>query len=725
MAGIELIQNSTITGTLTVSGDTTIAADVFITAGALSITGDGSNAVTLTESGAGDFTIDAPDDIRLDAGGNDIVLRASGTEFGRLKNDSSHFILEASAADKDIILRGTDNTTEIDALRLDMSEAGAATFIDDVYLKDDKDLIFGDATDFKIYHNSTTNLNHVSSLLDRQLSLNGNIIRLTNQANDTNYLSLESTGATFADAVNIGASKKIYLGGSDARMHIYHTGSGGAATVLTKEGHLNLVNQSHGSDIIFKTEDSGGSVKTPTQIGAGGNITIAGSLLASVDSTYDIGATGSRWANLWVDSINGGTPATGDYLPLAGGTMTGDVIYNDSVKIKLGTGGGNSDIYHNGTDMYIRQLTAAGDLNFAADSTGSGGASTAYFALDGGTVLTRFYKGVNFNDSVTLSFGNVTDKDLRIYHNTTDSHIDNYTGNLNIVNNADNKDINFYSDNGSGSVAVYFYLDGSAVNGSTVLGATKFPDKSKIYMGSDYDLELFHDGTNTYIENYTGSFFISQLLDGGDLVLQCDDGGGGSTAYLTLDGGAGYTIATKDIRFDDSVSAAFGTGIDAFINHSGSAFNIYNDIGAMNFIQRQDDGNMVFQSDDGSEGTATYFSLDGGSSATNELYTKWPDYSRIALGSGKDLLLYHDASHSYIQEVGTGDLRIEGDSVWIREADGTNQISAYQGTAKLYKDGTTRLETTSGGITVSGVVTATGGTSTEWNTAYDNHITGI
>jgi hypothetical protein len=147
MAGIELIQNSTITGTLTVSGDTTIAADVFITAGALSITGDGSNAVTLTESGAGDFTIDAPDDIRLDAGGNDIVLRASGTEFGRLKNDSSHFILEASAADKDIILRGTDNTTEIDALRLDMSEAGAATFIDDVYLKDDKDLIFGDATD--------------------------------------------------------------------------------------------------------------------------------------------------------------------------------------------------------------------------------------------------------------------------------------------------------------------------------------------------------------------------------------------------------------------------------------------------------------------------------------------------------------------------------------------------------------------------------------------------
>jgi len=53
-------------------------------------------------------------------------------------------------------------------------------------------------------------------------------------------------------------------------------------------------------------------------------------------------------------------------------------------------------------------LTAAGDLSFAADSTGSGGSSTTYFALDGGTVLTRFYKGVNFNDDVKLTFGNIT-----------------------------------------------------------------------------------------------------------------------------------------------------------------------------------------------------------------------------------------------------------------------------------------------------------------------------
>ena len=269
------------------------------------------------------------------------------------------------------------------------------------------------------------------------------------------------------------------------------------------------------------------------------------------------------------------------------------------------------------------------------------------------------------------------------------------------------KDVIFQSDDGSGGTATYFYLDGSAANPGNYL-ITLFPDNSRLVLGDGWDIQMWHDGVDGKFYNATGDWSFEQAANDKDIIFYCDDGSGGSTVYITLDGSAGYTTAQKDIRFDDGIAAAFGTGIDAFIKHSGSEFNIYNDIGAMNFIQRQNDGNMVFQSDDGSGGTATYFSLDGGSSATNELYTKWTDYSRIALGSGKDLQLYHDASHSYIQEQGTGDLRIEGDSVWIREADGTNQISAYQGTAKLYKDGTERLETTSAGVTITGALSITG-----------------
>ena len=82
------------------------------------------------------------------------------------------------------------------------SALNSATFAGNISLGDAKELIFGAATDFKIYHNNTTNVNHVSSKLDRQLSLNANIIQLTNQANNSTYLLLNSTGATFSGIIN-------------------------------------------------------------------------------------------------------------------------------------------------------------------------------------------------------------------------------------------------------------------------------------------------------------------------------------------------------------------------------------------------------------------------------------------------------------------------------------------------------------------------------------------
>ena len=96
--------------------------------GTLSISGDGSNAVTLTESGSGDFTIDAADDIRLDAGGGDIVLRDDGSEYARLTNDSQTLEIKVSTNDRDIKFNGYDNNTEITALKLDMSQAGEGVF---------------------------------------------------------------------------------------------------------------------------------------------------------------------------------------------------------------------------------------------------------------------------------------------------------------------------------------------------------------------------------------------------------------------------------------------------------------------------------------------------------------------------------------------------------------------------------------------------------------------
>jgi len=127
------------------------------------------------------------------------------------------------------------------------------------------------------------------------------------------------------------------------------------------------------------------------------------------------------------------TLSGGPYLPLAGGTMVGNVIYNDNVEINLGTGGAlDSKIYSDGTDINFRSLVGDGDISFRATNAING--LKEYFALDGGIELTRFYQGVNFNDTVKLTFGDpAIPGDLEIYHDTSDSCIvDTGTGSLKV-----------------------------------------------------------------------------------------------------------------------------------------------------------------------------------------------------------------------------------------------------------------------------------------------------
>jgi hypothetical protein len=86
-------------------------------------------------------------------------------------------------------------------------------------------------------------------------------------------------------------------------------------------------------------------------------------------------------------TVSSGGGAGGPYLPLAGGTMTGNTKHNDNV---FSYWGNNDDlaIRHNATDTYIENYT--GDLqivNYADDSDivfksddGSGGTAT-YFRV--------------------------------------------------------------------------------------------------------------------------------------------------------------------------------------------------------------------------------------------------------------------------------------------------------------------------------------------------------
>ena len=91
--------------------------------------------------------LDCSGDITIDAGGADTIFKDDGTEFGRITNSSYDFFLKTAVGDKDFILKGVDDSSEITALTVDMSAAGAATFnndvtaFSDVILKDNIDTI--------------------------------------------------------------------------------------------------------------------------------------------------------------------------------------------------------------------------------------------------------------------------------------------------------------------------------------------------------------------------------------------------------------------------------------------------------------------------------------------------------------------------------------------------------------------------------------------------------
>ena len=78
------------------------------------------------------ITLDATTDIVLDADGGDIFLKDGGTTFGEFTNSSTDFVIKSTTSVKDIIIKGNDGGSEITALTLDMSAAGAATFNDKI-----------------------------------------------------------------------------------------------------------------------------------------------------------------------------------------------------------------------------------------------------------------------------------------------------------------------------------------------------------------------------------------------------------------------------------------------------------------------------------------------------------------------------------------------------------------------------------------------------------------
>ena len=88
------------------------------------------------------------------------------------------------------------------------------------------------------------------------------------------------------------------------------------------------------------------------------------------------------------------------------------------------------------------------------------------------------------------------------------------------------------------------------------------------------------------------------------------------------------------------------------------------------------------------------------------------DNQKIKVGTGNDLQIYHDGSNSYIEDAGTGNLwfKSNGATIGFGNSDLSELFAVFNkdGASKLYFNNSTKLETTSSGINVTGHITASG-----------------
>ena len=80
------------------------------------------------------------------------------------------------------------------------------------------------------------------------------------------------------------------------------------------------------------------------------------------------------------------------------------------------------------------------------------------------------------------------------------------------------------------------------------------------------------------------------------------------------------------------------------------------------------------------------------------------DNQKIRFGTGNDLEIFHDSTHSRIKDTGTGNLFIHGTNTQFLNAAGSETIAKFteNGPVELYHNNVKVIETASGGISLTG-----------------------
>ena len=567
-------------------------------------------------------------------------------------------------------------------------------------------------------------------------------------ASDTDALAIDASGNVTASQ-NVTITGNLTVNGTTTTVSTSNTVIGDSLIELnsgagSNTNDLGIVMErgSTGDNAIIAWDESADKFVfgTTTATGAStGNLTIANGTIvaANIEGTLSTAAqtnitslgtlTALTVDNVVIDGAVIGHTGDTDLMTLAAGVLTvaGRVDASDDIYL---TGDEKKVRWYNGSNYVTLGANSSLSSNLAFTLPTADGSSGQALVTDGSGNFSFASNNVGNATSFTVTANNSTDETVYPVF------VDGATGEQNAETDTGltyNPSTGLLSTAGITLTGALTVAGTTTLNGALVLGdaaadaltinATTtvnenmtFTDGDKAIFGTGSDLQIYHDGSNSYIDDASGTgnltFRTNQanfISAGGDTMLQVNEDGAVSLYY------------------DNTVQLATGNG-------GGTLTGIWNVTGSL--IPDAADGATL--------GSASYewSDLYLADSATIQfgndqeiILTHVPDSGirlhdsdKFMFGDGNDLQIYHDGTNSWIRDLATaGNFIIEAvNGIDFRDYNTGELMTrmAGDGAVTLYHDNSAKLATNSGGITVTGNVVpasadggALGGTSAEWS----------
>ena len=168
---------------------------------------------------------------------------------------------------------------------------------------------------------------------------------------------------------------------------------------------------------------------------------------------------------------------------------------------------------------------------------------------------------------------------------------------------------------------------------------------------------------------------------------------------LTLEDGS---ASTPGLAFrDDLNTGIFSSGADNFDIATGGSVRANVSSTGLNVTGTVVDDGATHDGDVTFTGASANIVFDKSDNAL-----EFADNAEAKFGTGGDFKIYHDGSNSYLDENGTGNLRIRnvnGNAIELIAGTGETMLQAnYNGGVDLYHDNVKKFETESGGVSLTG-----------------------